>query len=185
MIFSISCFATKKAKYDIVYKLHDYGNPRSLKQSKKQFYFRYSIANEEIDIWSDDSIHYFGKLFCYTARRDKRKIKYYGINVHISDSITNEIVKCINNFHILEIFSKDSIVFPLTDCSDCDIAEYEYSNGKHYIQKRYFSIKASQTIDSFENFIKKGAEMDKYFYEFIDRLPNGLYQKNMVDVIKS
>ncbi len=185
IIFFVSCFASKKTRFNSVYKLHDYGNIKSIKQSNKRFYFRYSIPNEQIGIWSDDSIHYFGEVFCYTARKDKKKMKYYGINFHITDSITNEIVKEFNNLHVSQILTKDSGHFPLTTCDDCGFTEYEYSNGKTYTIKTFYFNTGNKVIDSFGNFIEKSVQVEKKFYEFIDYLPYGLYQRNMMDVVKS
>ena|GEM_PF-5670070 len=183
ILFFVSCVTSFRTRHNGVYKLHEYGNSKSLSHVNKPFYFRYSIANEEINIWSNDSLHYFGEIFCYTARLDKQKRRYYGMNFQIPDSVTNKIIRKFNSLGVRKTLVEDSCS-RFTTCDDCGPKEYEYSSSGHYIHRMNFSDKGYQTMDSFGNYIEQYVEANKKFNLFIDCLPHGEYQKNMVILIK-
>jgi hypothetical protein len=178
-----SCLTSKKTKYDTVYKMQDYGIIESIKKFRKPIYLRYHITNVALDIWSNGSNQYIGKTICYTVRHTKRGYKSYGINFHVADSVVSKIMNEFNTLGIAEILKTDTVQ-RYWSCNDCGIDEYEYFDGHNYFQKSHFSIKAHKAIDSFSKFISMNIDPDKRFFELIDHLPKGTYQRNMMEVIK-
>lgn len=182
-IMLTSCWSSKEAKYDTVYKMQDYGILEAIKNCGKPIYLRYHITNVALDIWSNDSNQYIGKTICYTVRHTKRGYKSYGINFHVADSVVGKIMDMFNTLGIAEILKTDTVQ-RVSSCNDCGIEEYEYFDGHNYFRKSQFSKKAYILIDSFSKFIKTNIEPDKRFSELIDQLPKGTYQRNMIQVIK-
>ena len=89
-----------------------------------------------------------------------------------------------NDYQILELLAKDSLGSSFTDCDDCPIRTFEYTNGCDHFYKRLFSVRARKAINSFEDLVDKNIDHEKKFFEFISYLPKGIYQMNMLEVIK-
>jgi len=186
IIFFASCIMNKTERYNTVFRLPDYGKPKSLKETDKPFLFRYWVANEQIEIWSDDSVHFFGKIFCYTARHDQRKMKFYGVNFHIPDSLTSKIVMKFNDLKVLKTLAqKDTGRLLFSECSDCGGVDYEYCCRKYYINKSStWPTTGNKVLDSFGYYIEQTIDIEKNYWEFIDFLPYRTYQRNMIEVRK-
>lgn len=105
------------------------------------------------------------------------------MNFQIPDSVTNKIIGKFNSLGVRKTLVEDSCSH-FTTCDDCGPKEYEYSSSGQYIHKMCFSDRGYQTMDSFGNYIEQCVEANKKFNLFIERLPHGEYQKNMVTLIK-
>ena len=178
-----SCKSSYKDQYCKVYRMKGYGLLEPIDTSKKVFYLRYDVDNLTIDIWSLDSVHYTGKLICFTVRHLKRKYKYYGINFQAEDSMITGIMRKFYELGIAEILKKDTFM-QYSFGSHGDHNTFKYYDGYNYISKEHFSLKAEPTMRTFQSTILSYVNRDELFKRFINYLPNGTYQRGMLHYIK-
>ena len=181
-----SCYTRHKEAYNRLFIISEYGDDRPIPETKP-FYFRYQVSNVSVDIWSDDSVHFKGKVFCYTVHLKKRR-KYYGINFPVPDSVVNKIVKRFGDRHIEQILMEKDTARETTQCDDCGTLEYDYVNGRNSYRKQCYPIWTgwkTDSMDLFKAFIEENISIKNEFSRFIDYLPDGTYQLGMLPLKKT
>ena len=203
VILCASCFSQRKTPYkrmrhfgDTTFKesfsgeMLDSLGMRSIENSTRPFNFRYSLMNTTVDLWSDDTVHYHCRVYCYINSENTKRTWYYGNCFQLTDSIANEIGNAFQEMHIAEIPPEETILgVPTGNCADCSGALFEFSDGKHYSRKLYLSIyshaktiREAGIIDSFSNFIEKTANVNAHFNDFLNTLPKGFYREGVMTI---
>ncbi|MBE2289027.1 MAG: hypothetical protein IAE95_05695 [Chitinophagaceae bacterium] len=181
-ILAISTFAQAKAKrYNRVFKIGEYGDTQAFIDTTGRFNLRYKIMNGAVNIWAVDSSQYYGELYFYTNRVDKRN-RHYAVYFRIPDSLGRYIANAFVSMDVPKAFVESS--YQLVGCSHCIDQGYNYWDGKSYKSDLINSIQNNRVVDSFNLYVDSVLHTENRFFDFIGLLPDGVYQRNMLEVIK-
>ncbi len=206
VLFCLGCFSEHRAVYTRMMRfgdslpgtgwtqqMFDSIGMKQVKNTNKQFYFRFGIEGESVavDIWSDDMVNYHAQLFCYIHNEYKKKTRYFGMAFPLGDSIANRIVHLFNDLGIAAITDVEAMQgYNYKGIRNDTIVIYELLNAGKYTYKVYagshvfFSIEEAKRIDSFSNYIYTSTGMSDTYDKFIDYLPDGVYNKGKVAIVK-
>ena len=180
--WAVSTGAQVKAKrYNRIFKIEEYGDMQAVIDTTGGFSLRYKIMNGTVNIWAVDSSQYKGELYYYTNRVDKRN-RHYAVYFPISDSASQYIATAFVGVDIPKAFVESS--YQLVGCSHCIDQAYYYWDGHSYRTDLINSIQNNRVVHSFNHYVDSVLHTENRFFDFIGLLPDGVYQCNMLEVIK-
>ncbi len=125
-------------KDSTIYVSDEQIKPNDLTICNDKFRFRISTIRQTIEIWTNDYLHFEGRLINYAETTKSAPKKYYRQSTVIDSSLASKIYKLCITKKVFQIPTNDSIA-GWVDGMDGGYSEIEYSLNNKYSHKKYWA----------------------------------------------
>ena len=170
--------------------------------AKNSFRFRYRQQRSIVEIWSEDNIHYEGRMVLFLTRDHykrsqitKREVMYE--YVRLDSVIVSKLLKEISESEILKVETDEHVngwrysdnVPLLLSCGSWSYYLEHTGSGEYYfktfaVPEQYTATKEAILVSGFTKKLNSIVSLDTRFEAFFNLLPKGVYNFDVIQVQK-
>ncbi len=156
-LYRMEHFGSTKGPFTWTQEMYDSVGLHSLEYNKKPFYLRWLTESGDVDVWSDDQVHFHEQVYAFN-----NEARNYCRVYALPDKSANEIATSFNTLKIGDILSEANK--QNHSCMPIELVSYEFVAADRSLKKILCcphpfndSEKEAKTIDSFTYCVKANA----------------------------